>query len=369
MENLFESKWPAIIMVSLVALSFYTLKKSWKEQTVESPLTEDLSYEMPRPKNFGSDYDISQRQVVWEEHHAEAAKKQGVTGGKAPVTTAAANAKKKADEKNKKKSKKTAQNKNKKAGELNVRLADADGASPMSGFSDGTDIQNVNGQIAELPPPTTTSEPAKTTPTVVDEVKLTATQWRALLMAEPTQKNASNFYQAYRKKEIDAASFYQISGELLSSNEGDQQQIALYLLQADPSLGSFVVLTAHYTEKTPEALRAKIYEVLKQYADPARFGVLTQALGSTDTNTQKMAAQIVSVAVASHRTAGQSGGDTEPTPGSGRDGRSPGSTPVGSTADLKAFIPALQLLIKSSDTTLASQAQALLDSIQALNQA
>ncbi|MGZ5279462.1 MAG: hypothetical protein ACXWC9_05945, partial [Pseudobdellovibrionaceae bacterium] len=153
--------------------------------------------------------------------------------------------------------------------------------------------------------------------------------------------------------------FYQISEELMIDAAADRQKLGFELLKATPSVKSFTVLLNHYQEKTPEPLRSQIYATLKTYGEASRLSILSKLLYSSDARVVQTAQVILAQALASMQPNQQN---------SGRDARSPGSTPV-AVAQFNSFVPALRRLITSNDAAVSQQAQTLLDSILALKPA
>lgn len=335
--------WGIAAALATVGLSFWWMNKSWNTEVVSNP--QDFSYEMPRPKAVRQGYDISNRRFLQELQARELAAKP-TAGGKAPATPPAKKdpklATKKAD------AKKTASTPKKKP-TLGVRVIGApkQGLSVMQEMVNSPDDQMQGFQNEEPAAPPVSESTRKNQVT-----KKTAAEWKTLLMTSPTPANANDFFRAMRARDIAANDYYSIASELLTDSRDDRQKAGLYLLKVEVSVRSFAVLVDHYTDQTPEPMKRQIYAILKTYGQAARFGILSRVLYSTDNRVVEMATQILSQTVAAQ---GPDGQDDEMPPG--------GAIPATS---FRTFLPALLRLAQSDNSTIAQQAQALLQSIQNL---
>ena len=122
---------------------------------------------------------------------------------------------------------------------------------------------------------------------------------------------------------------------------------------------SFTILLTHYQDKSVEALQSQIAAVLNTYGEVSRFSILSKLLLSNNPQVVQAAQSILARVIASQGQPNNGQGTN------GRDARSPGSAPI-SVTQYNAFIPALQVLVKSNDATVAQQAQQLLERIRAL---
>lgn len=348
-----------VLIAGVLMASGYALKKIMQPSNIESLNPQDQSYEMPRARTETPGYSLAGHKVIRTMHAAPGqAKPLAQVTGAAPVVAKidpkAAAVKTPAKKADAKKTTKTAQ---KKKPQVTVTMIENKRPS-MSGLQDKAGAYDPNQQMAGFAPAETTPNPV--TQNTEDTTKMSVSQWRSLLMAQPTAKNGADFLAAFQTHDVDETSFYQISDELLSDNSTDRQNLGLNLLKSVPSVRSFTVMLKHYQEKTPQPLRSQIYSALKSYGDVSRFSILVKLLYSADENVVQTAQAILGSTLASLNTNnGQ---------GSGRDTRSPGSTPI-TAKQFETFIPALRRLVASSDATVAQQAQSLLESILALGSA
>lgn len=364
MDQIENKHWTAIAIIAVIGFSFWWLDQSWK---TDSPIEiENISYEMPRPKIVGPEYDLSGRRIVYNLTETERrikAAAQGNVKAVVPKTpgqdvkakqqaakqaAATAEAKKKA-------AKKTAEDAKRKA-QLGVRIVegglDVRGGLKVNPISDlKSPSQPAPNQIADnqdaetpLPVPGTSKD---------DEPKKTANEWRALLFSAPkVTKNGMEFYKAYQAKELNADDFYKITGDLLSDAGSDRQKLALSIFKLDVSEKTFTILVSHYTEQTPQELRTQIYVILKTYGDLPRFGILSNLLKAPNPRVVTLAVEVLKATVAAQvvqRSSGNTGG------------RSPGAAAI-PPKSFGIFLPALGNLAKSKDDAAIS----LLASIEAL---
>jgi hypothetical protein len=362
--------WPLFVLAAGV-LSFGVLKLAMKPSAIWlNP--EDQSYEMIRPRSVSQAYDLSGRRVVRNlhslpTHNQMASPAVKAPGLKTPPMTAEAKAKEakaKADA-----AKKTAELARKKAraqaqaakqrAKMAVRTVSAPG-TPMSGLNSPDGRSNYAGGAGNFAPNAGVDE-VNGTKSNDDEKKdvLSPAQWRSLLHAQPTTKNALDFVAAFHAGDIDSNTFYQISSELLADTSTDRQKMGLFILKQDTSSKSFSVLVANYKDQTPEPMKSDIYSAIKAYSEASKFSVLNKVLLSSDGRSVQMATSLLKQVVdaQAHSTGTM-----------GRDGRSPGSAPI-PVSQFESLVPTLRRLASSQDSTVAQQAQALIDSIQAMKAA
>ncbi|MEZ0391275.1 MAG: hypothetical protein ACAH59_03605 [Pseudobdellovibrionaceae bacterium] len=381
MKQRILNNWPILMVATVMGFSFYAM--SFALRTSEVPkVADDLSYEMPRPQTEGVEYDLSGRIVVRDIRSIEKKKKSRASGemtGEAVKTKedpkkAQAEAKKKEEEEKKKtaEAKKKKEEAAKKAKAEQKKKADQIAAQQKataeaaekerlaqlktthsSDLHEAPAVQQAPAPVAALDTSPTSNPAAAANETP----KLSVAQWRALLFGQATVKNANEFLVAYKRGEIDANSFYQISEELLQDAVADRQKMALYILKQDPSVRTFTLLVANYQEKTPEPLKTQVYEVIKSYGEATHFPVLSKVLFSTDSRVLQMATQLLTQTVAKQ--------NQQPQNVSGRDLRGPGSAPIPSN-QFQALLPALRRLVTSENSQIAQQAQALIESIESL---
>ncbi len=367
MEQMENKHWTVVIVIAFIGLSFWWLDRSWK---TDDPVNiETISYEMPRPKLVGPEYDISGRKIVYNLTETERRIKTAAQGNakadakvavpKTPAQDAKAkNAAKQAAAaaEAKKKAAKQAAAAAKRKAQLGVRIVDAGlefrGGLKVNSISDSTtpstpnSNQVVDGENKEAPLPNAAKD---------EDPKKTAEEWRALLFNAPrVVKNGVEFYKAYQSKEITADDFYKITGDLLSDTASDRQALALSIFKLDASERTFTVLVSHYTDRTPEALRKQIYANLRTYGDLPRFGILSNLIGSRNSRVVELATKVLMATVEAQKNLGQS---------SSNEGVLSPRTAAIPPKSFEQFLKVLRPLINGKD---ADAIKSLMASIEAL---
>lgn len=347
---------------SVLIFSFIAMKKLMHEPLPLNTTEEEVNYNMPRPDAFIPPYDMSGKKI-----------RTRINGGQNQMTTTTpvlkvisdrkAPAKAVAKKDDKKKTKKTAQKNTeaKKVAQLSTRVVDSSLHASIkadlikNNFAMYSD-RNVNNNYYN------NSNTDLHKGTKVEKVKMTEAQWKELLYSQPTQTNAQLYLKAWQAGEVQAASYYQLSGSLLKDENGQRQQLGLYLLKQAVTAESFQILVQNYRESTPEALRAQIYSAMKSYSQPAYFAELNKVLIGKDKTSTQFALQILHLAL---NKTGNSGNVI-----SAQDNQSARSTRSTTTNQspslLKTFVPNLQKLASSDDVAVAQTADGLLQEIQSL---
>ncbi len=359
MENHISRNWPVWMVIGFMGFSFYWVAQSWN---TSSPIAsaEELSYQMIRPQAFEAEYDLSGRKVVRSfDKSQRVASADGPEALRQPLNAnkAAPTAPKKDDKK-----KKTAAKDQKKKSTVSTRFIPADKKSIGGGsnsLNGGT--TDAGGYYGGGFSPTAQVQAAEAQKK--DESKVSAAQWREILLSQPTAENANAFAAAFAKGDVEGAAFYSIANELLSSADLNRQQAGLQVLRNDSSANGFALLAKHYNStSTPTDLKSSIYTVLSSYGSASKIAVLSRVLYSSDENTVLLAAQILDETIAAQASNVQVSGD--------RGGiRQPGSSAPIAKAQWVQFLSPLQRLSASANASLAERAQDLLNRIQALTTA
>jgi len=350
MRDFFGRHIIALGFCAIAAYSIYLYNQVWGSESAARN-TQSFNYEMPRPKAYYGEFDLSgrkiNRQVIRKETENKAAAAVLAKQQEAAKIAAKQDAAKKAVDKDKAKKKKLADAKKKKS---QVRVATVEGAEGMSfkGESIQSDQQNYQGNYI-APAANSKSEGNTKGP----EAKISAAQWKALLFDKPTQKNASEFVNAFKKGQVDNKDYYEITAELLKDAQIERQKVALYILKADSSVKGFELLVTQH-ELQGEPLKSEIGAVIQTYATASKLAVLSRVLYHADPLIVKAATDVLEIAVAAQQNQGQNEG-------------APGSNV--NPAAFNVFVPALRRLATQEDPTLAALAQQLLNSIQAILQA
>lgn len=335
----------AVVVASVWAkINFSKSSKSQNET--------NFSYEMPRPNELVSDFDLSGREIdreILKNVEKEKAKKDAIKKE---------DKKKQADAK-KKQQKNSSKSVGKKKGSLRVDIVDA---------VEGRHFTDEGGSNSNSPVPTYTvlndkkkgkENSDKDQDDDDSELKLTKQQWRNLLQSQDGQASVSNFLMAHSKGYISDEDFYEISFELVQDQNEERKKIGLSILTQDQSSKAFGYLAKYYS-KLSETVRSQIWKIMLTYAQPQKFSRLQVALTSKDKATTTLALQVLEYAIKEMKTvvALQQGTISQ---GRGLAGQANPQT-------LTVFINTLKW-ISSSSTDLTTQAQSLLTEIQTLNKA
>lgn len=342
----------AIVAIACGGLSL--LRGAIKGVTPNEP---DISYTMPRPKKgplYTLLFGLEGREVQYKEVNPfkdKVAKDQKNTA-KGSV---------RGDQKNAPKiAKKDGVVKNAKAGvpipapkkpEVKVNVVNSDTGGGQSGArnSDGLNPLYANSN-PNLPSAPVSPDVAKT-----NEGALSPAQWRSLIVAQPTKENIAKLVEAFNGKEVDTNTFYLIMNDLLQSSNTDTQSAGLTLAQSVPSLKTFTVLNENY-DRLSNTNKASADKYFLTYMQTSRLPILAMALKSSDASVVHRAALVMVTGLA----------QVKDTPGS-KDNRPARGIVASRDNTYSQFIPILQQLIQSSDSSVAGLAQSALSQIQGLS--
>lgn len=349
MEEHVSKHWPVWALLLVMGFSFYWVAKSWNSGRVI--VSAEESYEMIRPKNFEPQYDLSGRKIVRSLERQRIASLGGPEALRKPLAqkppTAPA---KKTDPK------KTAQKTAPKKATLTTRVIPADNKKMSASPDSSNSAQAYYGNNSYAPQ---NQETAKTNTEKKDDDKISAAQWREILLTRPTVENADKLLAAYKSNQIDSASFYAIADELLSNADKNRQQAGLQLVSKEFAPESFSLMAKHYSDSgTPSDLKASLNSAIQNYGQSGRIAILAKVLTSGDEATIEVATDVIAAAVSvqgNSQTQGDRGGI-----------RSPGSASQIDKTTWLGFLSPLENLTSSSNAGLAERAQSLLESIQAL---
>lgn len=373
---------PYLLVAGVLILSFTAFKKIMDPQSLEKEEI-NYSYEMPRVKVVSKGFSFSGRKIIasyrgFEEDNAGNHDPQNQTTttdsnetqkptASLDKTSANKAQKGKDDKKNTKANAKTAKKEDNKKNNKLAQLAKPQMTVTIHPNSDGfnTKMRNLdNNEVSENKSGYATVYPnnlqARQVVNVQNEEdtdKLTPQQWRSLLFSQPSSKNIAQFEEAYKKKEVDEAAYFQIANELFSDTAADRQKAGFEILKASPSAKAFTILVSHIQESTADALKTEITSVLKTYSETSKFGILSQLLFSAEARVVQTAQSLIAQALAKLQ-------NTQ-TQANGRETRSPGSTAANPQA-FNGFLPGLKRLMASNNSAIASAAQSLVEAINSL---
>lgn len=216
---------------------------------------------------------------------------------------------------------------------------------------------------SDLPAPEVTpgrvAQPTQTvTPqdgTKANEGTLSPSQWRALVLGQPTKENIGKLVEAFNKKEVEADTLYLILNDLLQSSNSETQVAGLWLAQSVPSLKSFSTLADNY-DKVTGANKKFADTYFLSYMQTSRLPILAMALKSTDAITVQRAVQVMAVGL--QQVKNDPSRENRPSRGIISNGGSNAYT---------QFIPILQQLIQSPDSSVSGPARSALTQIQGIS--
>ncbi|MGE5087313.1 MAG: hypothetical protein ACM3MG_13500 [Bacillota bacterium] len=309
--------------------------------------TADVIYEMPRPKSFlAALFDLGGRDVSrkyinpFEKKKAEEAKKAADAKKATEAAKVAAVAAKKADGKKNDPTKKPS---------VNVKVVQADPAKRLFdkdigyGGSGGVTVQMANN----------TNNKADNSANPKDK-KVTAEQWRSLVLGQPTQANVNKMVAAYMAGDMTDSEFYGIAKELMHNSNSETQALGLSAVSSFYTTSAFATVATSYSV-FPTEVQTKADAYLLGYANTGRLGILASALKSSSTDVVSMATQIVLKGYQAAKS----------NVGSGTSGSTPGSdVSVNAVSSYTRFVSIFQTLAQSSDSEIASLAISALNQIQ-----
>ncbi len=358
MFNQFQDKLNIVFIAASMGLLALVVKVQFR--TVEPSFGEEKSfvYEMPRPKSFSQELDLSQRGIQ-REVTLRGIPKIAIPGSRVAGPAGPATPVAKTDTAKKLASGKAVA----KAAEesrgpiFTSDVVNTDREATLSESDSGlAKSPNVVPAIATGAPNAlqVNSEPKGKKQS--EEPKLSFAEWRNILLTKPTQQSAYELIKAYRQGDLDAESYYKIVSELLNNSGAEQEEVALYMLSSDSSGRAFALMVAELPTLR-ETIRPRIKSILDDYAEPTKFSGLAKALYTKEVLVVKEALRLVTLAI-QHQ-------DSKVQTNSGRETRGIAS-PVVDQALFLQFLPGLQRIAVLADVSIGKEAQSLTDKIKLL---
>lgn len=317
----------------------------------------DMSYNMPRPKSalynffFGLEGREIERTEInpFKDKKAEAKKlADAKNAAKIDPKLQAQEAAKKAAQQ---KAAATAAAAAKKA-EVKVNIVNAAPTSPLQSadLNPNTQVQSGAGAVVPAAAAAVPGEGKKDT--------MSAAQWRALVVGQPTKENVAKLITAFNNKEVDSNTLYMIMNDLMQSSNSETQTMALFIGQSVPSLKSFSVVSTNY-DKLDANNKKTADSILMSYMQGSKLSILAMALQSEDSQVITHAAQVM-VSGLEQAKGGQNNGSVRTDGGRG-------VVASGTKNSYTQFVSIFQNLVKSGDSTVAGLAQNALTQIQSLS--
>lgn len=357
--NLNENKLEIGIAVSAFALIF-GLGQLLKQPVQKAIGEMNISYEMPRPKNsiLAAIFSLGDREIdkkyinPFEKNKKQQTPSEDAKNAAIPAKPGQKTAKKPAT-KNKPGSPSSLPEAT--DSKVDVTIVGGDPKKPLN----ATDIAfgNPTGGIvvAAGAGNANNSNPAENGPADLD--KMSGSQWRALIAAQPTLENIQKLKAAYLSGEVESAGFYVIVQDLLASNTYDSQKLGIIALEGVYSTTAFS-LAARYANQLEEAEASLLDNYLQSYLVSARLNILGAAMKSQDSVVVTTA---IELAIRGYQGA-KTGTVTVPANDDGRSSRGDGVTSTAS--NYAQFIPIFKQLSGSADGEVAQLASQALSQIQ-----
>lgn len=183
-------------------------------------------------------------------------------------------------------------------------------------------------------------------------------QWRSLLFANPTKENMDKFIDAFEKKQVDAATFYSVTEELLKSGKKDDETLALYGLNKVGTAQAFRIVAQDYGS-LPQEMRAAGWQTLMAYGALGRHQTLLQAVQGGSNTVAILGAQVILASLK-----GGSGGTTGGTNTGSIDTRGVRGSSAQSGSSYAGFTSIVTQWASSGNAELAQAAQSILPLLQ-----
>jgi hypothetical protein len=189
-----------------------------------------------------------------------------------------------------------------------------------------------------------------------DKNKLSADQWRSLLLGQPTKENMAKFINAYSSLEVDESTFYLITNELLHDPKSDLQLLGLSAASSFYTSNSFSTVASVFDQLNADN-QSKAQAFLMSFSTSQRSNILLGVLKSSNPVVVDLATQVVLKGF--HDSSSGSVGIVDP-----RNSRGDINETANLVSDYQKFIPIFKQLAKGSDPTIADIANSALKQIQ-----
>lgn len=306
----------------------------------------DIIYEMPRPKNsiLSVLFDLSDR-IVTRKYVNPFAKKKKENKKVAVVPAKALRAPAKIVQKQSKETRKA----DIKSPKVDVQFVGANPQNPAA--MDDTTIVPSGALVKTIK-----AEAKVQNMPGEKKVKnaLSGSQWRALVLAQPTTENVNRLVQAYKNKEVGDNIFYMIVADLFRDNKVETQKLGLLAVKSSYGVKSFSVTAQYFDQLAPE-VQEMATQYLMSYAVTSRLPVLMETLESSNATVVATATQVV---IEGYQIA-KNGIFPEQDPRAVR-----GDIVRNSSSSYSRFLPIFQLLALSRDVLIAELANTALSQIQ-----
>lgn len=367
METNFSKSEKVIAAVALVTISaFFALFLHVNRGTKAASQNEiSINYEMARPDQVYSEYDLSGRELdqsyealakkaakkAQEAKKTEDAKKKALIAKQKEANKKQAELKKKQQEAAQRTqfAKKQQQALQARAQAARQAVADTQvNREPQQSAYAGSGAYGANGGSPVAP----VNDQQKQ-----DAGKKTFAEWRSLLLASPTPENLAQFVAAFRNNEITSDEFQALAQDLLTQTDARYKALGLMALRSAPSLASLSQLV-HLDAAAVGSYQSYVDQSVNAYLQTQNLPYLNQALRTSDKMLVIKVLNLLNVNLVKLNE-----GDTSVI----NDPRNRGGVSVFSMNNYLLLVPNLKLLASSPDAELASLAQQATSIIQSSN--
>ncbi len=184
---------------------------------------------------------------------------------------------------------------------------------------------------------------------------LTPSQWKSLILAQPTTENVKKMILAMTSGDIDLQTYLNISESLIKDNSQEKRKMGLWALSSVYRVEAYT-LASHLMVDADTDLQKSLTDYMYNYNRPQTITILGQVLKAQDTVAASSAAELISKAVQELQTQQQS-------QASGSNQSTTQSTRLTVTA-YQNLIPTLKYVAAQNLNNLSQWAQTMLSQLQ-----
>lgn len=245
----------------------------------------DIVYEMPRPKGFkGTEFDLSDREIdrrfvnPFDKKKAEEAKAQakGSAEKNAIAAKASAEAAKKVEAARKAEADRKAK--------VTARIIEREKQAALAADAARKAQEQQHAQVqAQLVAGAAAAQQANNT--TKEDNKRSPDQWKALVLAQPTQANIKAMYSAVVAKELDQDTYFSVMDSLLMNPKSETQEAGIYAASLVGNPTAFSHVAQHEETLSASVKDGNAKKFFSSYAVAAKLDVLASILKMTDIDT------------------------------------------------------------------------------------
>ena len=190
--------------------------------------------------------------------------------------------------------------------------------------------------------------------------KMTAAEWKSLILSQPTEANMQKMIKGLPSEEIELDTYLEISETLIKDNSQDKRRMGIWALTAIFRQEAFI-LSAHLAADADTATQKLLIDYMYNYNRVQTLGILDQVLKSQDAVAAAAAAQSITKAI---ETIKDGSNQVVNERGNGRTGGSSPPTQQLTLSSYQRFIPTLKFVAEKNLNNLSQWAQTLLSQLQ-----